>query len=910
MVMMQRKRNGGESDHEARLPTGRHPTRPSETPLTYLQGPTNSIPRTWATIACEKVTPLVIVLANTVFSRSLTLLALATASLAEAADFPSSSQTFLEQHCFECHDSDVKKGGLDLTTLSLDTTDPLSLTHWTHVHDRVLSGEMPPAKKARPEAKQIADFTQQAADALSAAWASRYAENGRTPLRRLNPTEFEHTMRDLLAAPWLEIRDILPPDPETEGFDNVAAAQELSYVQMARFLEAIEIAIDSAMQLRPHVAPTDLRLWFGEEGRFRGKGEFEGQGSGDVRMIDEWTVILRQPNSAQAPWRIDNKRQHEPGWYRFRVRCRAVHFKDGQLLPPQRGHVAAINTAAQRVLGSFDVPTGPEGGIVEFTAWQHQDDLLEFHCSTLDDRNMPNAKKNPVAPYEAPGIAVDYFEIDGPYPTADCDPATVGQPPESYRRLFGDLPTAPWTRDSGLNEPERLHIPDLTANKRGLRDSFMPVPGQMHVVSKDPHADAERLLRDFMARAYRGSVAESEVQRCLAFAKEAIDGKACFQDAMRLAYKAALCSPDFLYFQESPGPLSDLALASRLSYFLWRTQPDQTLREAAASGQLQTDEGLLNEMDRLLADPKAARFITDFTAQWLDLRKINDTTPDRHLYPEYFCDTHIMDSAVAETEATFAAMLAEDLPASTIIDSDFAIINERLSQVYGIEGIHGKTLQRVSLPPDSPHGGLITQCSVMKVTANGLTTSPVLRGVWLLERILGTPPSPPPPNAGAIDPDTRGATTVREQLDKHRRSESCASCHVSIDPPGFALESFDVMGAWRDRYRSFEEGDPLKLKIANRDVKFKLGPPVDASGTSEDGQAFKDIHDFRRILLQQEEQIARNLTERFLTFATAAAPTFADRPVVEGILKKSRPAGYGVRSLLREVVLSPTFRRK
>ena len=321
-------------------------------------------------------------------------------------------------------------------------------------------------------------------------------------------------------------------------------------------------------------------------------------------------------------------------------------------------------------------------------------------------------------------------------------------------------------------------------------------------------------------------------------------------------------------------------------------------------------KAFFGEFNRLLADPKCARFVSDFCGQWLDLREVHATSPDRYLFPEYFCDTHLVDSSVAETEATFAEMLREDLPAITVVDADFAMINERLAQVYDLPRVDGMAIRRVALPADSSRGGFLTQSSVLKVTANGLTTSPVLRGAWILDRILGKPAAAPPPDAGAIEPDTRGATTIRDLLEKHRRDESCASCHRDIDPPGFALESFDVMGAWRTRYRSFDEGDEVELKVAGRQVRYKLGLPVDASGETADGTPFQDIHDFRQYLLGQEEQIARNLVERLLTFATGAGPTYVDRALVEDILAGTKPTGYGLRSILTEIVLSPAFRNK
>jgi hypothetical protein len=401
------------------------------------------------------------------------------------------------------------------------------------------------------------------------------------------------------------------------------------------------------------------------------------------------------------------------------------------------------------------------------------------------------------------------------------------------------------------------------------------------------------------------------VQRCLRFAKKAIADQFCFQDAMRLAYQAALCSPDFLYLLERPGEqLDGLALAARLSYFLWRSAPDEELRRLGRSGRL-TDAGVLREQtERLLKDPRSERFVVDFTGQWLELHNIRDTVPDRELYPEYFCDIHLIESCVEETRSYFRDMLENDAPARHVATSDYAIINERLAQLYGLNGVEGTELRRVSLPKDTARGGLITQASVLKVTANGLTTSPVLRGAWILDRVLGTPAPDPPPGAGSIEPDTRGATTVREQLEKHREVESCANCQRTINPPKFALKNFDVMGKWRTQYRSFEKGEPANIKVADRKVKYKIGPPVDATGETQNGREFGDIRDYRQILLRKERQIARNLVERLIIFSTGAKVSFADRGVVQSILDRTEDSGYGVRSVIHEIVQSRLFRHK
>ncbi len=829
--------------------------------------------------------------------------------------------SFLEEHCVHCHDGSESEGGLNLSVLGFDSSDTNGLATWARIHDRIVAGEMPPADESRPDQVALDEFVRLSSDALRDAWTTRYATLGRVGGRRLNPVEYEHSMRDLLASTWLELKEMLPPDPESYGFDNMAEAQEISYVQLARYLEAAEVAIDGAMRLRPAPQPTKSRMWFTEEGRYLGKDWKERFASVDDRP--QWTWFYQQPNSAQAPRRIRNLSQRLPGWYRFRVHCRAALWDKGEWKQPEEGQVAWINTAAKRILGKFDVPDAAEGGVVEFTAWQNENELLEFFYATADDRQVSLKTKNKdpkslaeahqqfLTTYRGHAISVDWFEIDGPYSSEACQPETDADwPSESFRTLFGDLPLRPWTTSSGLRQPESLNLPDLTANTFGLRESFQLPPDMLMVVSREPKEDAEGLLRTFMTRAYRRPPEESEVRRCLRFAIESIEQDACFQDAMRLAYKAALCSPDFLYFRESPGKLDGYAVASRLSYLLWRSMPDPALLDAAQSGELLTDKGLAFHFNRMLADGKSARFVHDFTGQWLDLRDVHATSPDRFLFPEYFCDNHLVDSGVAETEATFATMISDNLPVKNIVDADFVMVNERLATLYGMDGVNGSKIRRVEVPQKSPRGGLLTQCSVLKVTANGLTTSPVLRGVWVMDRILGQRPAAPPPDAGAIEPDTRGATTIRELLARHSRDASCANCHASIDPPGFALENFDVMGSWRENYRSLGEGERVEELVALREVTYKTGLPVDASGVTEEGESFNDFHDFREYLVIQEEQIARNLTERFLTFSTGAGVSFADREVIESILRENRENRFPIRSLLESIVLSSLFRHK
>lgn len=322
--------------------------------------------------------------------------------------------------------------------------------------------------------------------------------------------------------------------------------------------------------------------------------------------------------------------------------------------------------------------------------------------------------------------------------------------------------------------------------------------------------------------------------------------------------------------------------------------PDSQLFELAEARQLSQPEVLRDQVERMLNDPKITAFTEYFIGQWLSLRAIDATSPDRKLYPEY--DEILRAALIKEPGLFFDEVLRSNLSLANFVASDFTFLNERLARHYRIPGVEGAEMRKVALPPESHRGGVMTMASVLKVTANGTTTSPVLRGAWVLDRILGTPPSPPPPDVGAIEPDIRGATTIREQLAKHRNVASCASCHRKIDPPGFALESFHVIGGWREHYRSTGDGSPRNIN--GRRVRFWPGPAVDPSDVLPDGRRFDNIDGFKRLLLADKDQLARNLTEKLLTYATGAALTIVDQSEIERIVGKIREEGYGFRSLV------------
>ena len=473
-------------------------------------------------------------------------------------------------------------------------------------------------------------------------------------------------------------------------------------------------------------------------------------------------------------------------------------------------------------------------------------------------------------------LVVEWVEFEGPL--------TEEWPPRGHRFLYGDLP---------------LRSANPAAPSKDLR-----------VVSSQPEADARRLLAGFLSRVFRRPARPEEVEEHVGFAMEKIRNGKPFDDALRAAYKLALCSPEFLFLDQQPGPLDDRALASRLSYALWAGPPDDTLRAAAEQGRLREPAVLRQQTERLLADPKSKRFTRSFLESWLNLREIDFTQPDVKLYPEF--EQYLQMSMLAESEAFFEELLRGNLGASHIVHSDFAMLNERLAEHYGIPGVRGDTLRRVALPPGTHRGGFITQGALLKVSANGTTTSPVVRGAYLLDRILGTPPDPPPKNVAAIEPDIRGATTIREQLDKHRNQPACASCHAQLDPPGFALESFDVTGRWRTHYRTIQKSEENRRNPRpGMELRFySQGPSVNPSYTLPDGRQFKDVDEFKRLLLADPEQLARCFTAKLLTHLTGARPEFADREVIEAILRRAQPGGYGIRTLLHEIIQSRLFLQK
>ena len=768
---------------------------------------------------------------------------------------PDTVRSFTQDHCADCHQGDAAEAGLDFDALSADLDDPNVMARWVRIFDRVQDGEMPPADYDQPDADALSGFLTASGSWITQHQSAADQKLGRVRGRRLTRREIERTLHDLLCID-IPLAERLPEESRSAGFSTVANGQSMSHFQMASYLDVIDLALDECE-----------RRAFSSDNRLK-------------RDLDPSEIVRRNPRrrtrepemrgGLAVVWsggpifygRLPATTAPEDGWYRFHVRVSGLNLPDtGGVWCTVRTGLCVSSAPLLPWVTSFAVWNQPKD--IQFDAWLPKGHMLEIRPGDITLKRGRFAGGQ-VGTGEGdsqnlPGIAFHRITMEEIYRGPDND--TLRD------TIYGDVKLVPCTR----------------RQEAGL-------------ASDDPHADASQILLKFANRAFRRPVSAEELEPYLQTVHAAIDDGIPLVAALRTGFRAILCSPRFLYFTEQPGPLDDHAVASRLSYFLTGSMPDDELRRLADAGELRNEDTLIRQTDRILDAQTDDRFIRDLAAEWLDLEQISFTEPDRKLYTGF--DPIVEHAMLDETHAFLADMLRSDSSVTQLVDAGHTFLNSRLARYYGIQGVEGDAMQRVELGDLRYRGGVMTQGSIMKVTANGSNTSPVIRGVWVSERILGVPIPPPPENVPAIEPDIRGAKTIREMLAKHRDQASCASCHVKIDPPGFALENFDPSGRWRDRYLTVSAG------------RRRPGPQVDPGYSLVDGSEFETLGEFKRLINRDPELLARNVAEKLITYGTGAPVNFADRSSVDEIAEEAASSGYGFRSILHAFVTHDIFLSK
>jgi hypothetical protein len=771
-------------------------------------------------------------------------------------DVPSGVTALFEHHCVACHSADSPEAGLDLTAIAAPASDPDSFAKWVRIFDRVHEGEMPPPDAGLLTPDEKTGFLDAAGRWLRAWQQQQFARQGRVRGRRLTNLQVERTLHDLLGID-IPLADKLPEEQRSDGFTTVADGQSMSHFQLERHLAVVDLALEEAFR---RATASEEDTWSKtmdakEISRRRPKSRTR-----EPELLDGQAVVWN--GNVTFYGRIPATTAREDGWYRFTVRASALKSPpEGGVWCTVRSGRCVSSAPLFNWVGAFEAADEPREWT--FETWLPRGHMLEIRPgdTTLKRARFAGGQvgTGEGEPQNVPGVAIDSIVMERIHHGVGSD--------RLRRNLFGDLKL----ERTGRREPPVL-------------------------ISEQPREDAAALLRQFAQRAFRRPTSDAEVDPYIKLVHEALDEGEPLMEALRGGYRALLCSPRLLYLHETPGTLDDFALASRLSYFLWNSMPDGELLQLAGSGQLLEPDVLRGQVERMLEGDRARRFVEEFAAQWLDLDQIDFTEPDRKLYPQF--DIIVQQSMLDETHAFLERMLRDDLSVAQLIDSDTTFLNSRLARYYDIEGVRGDALQQVALTEDSHRGGLLTQGAILKVTANGTTTSPIIRGVWVSERLLGVEIPPPPAGVAAVEPDIRGATTIREMLALHTSESSCAGCHVKIDPPGFALENFDPAGQWREHYPRIEKGRRGK------------GAEIDPAHTLPDGRSFASVGEFQQLVAANSEQLARNVAAKLLTYGTGAPVGFADRPDLAAIVMRAADTDYGFRSLLVSVVLSDIFRTK
>jgi hypothetical protein len=872
---------------------------------------------------------------------------------ASKAVYDSTVRPFLQAHCIKCHGEQKTLSGLRLDSLGTDFLSGKTGDVWREVYDRIGNRTMPPKKEPRPDASEALKVADWIIGELRGAEKRAKGMAGRIPTRRLNRTEYSNTLRDLFFLDEHFVRALeqdLPMDGKVDGFDRGGAGLFIDGAQMAKYLETADVVLSRGLfgakpkQLSSGRSyPREKIDWGSSTNRGRqtqvslyppghpknneratvplganwakivdGGMEFIGTGYHGQGSIDfhggTW-------HSWQRPWLSGDFAE---GWYRLRVRAGAFkgngkHAVDEVRLWLKYCHGTPIGASESVVIdapidqprefelmiflrpGTPDIPRslrlgwngGPSKLVIDSPSYAR----IQKEWNDLYYKNERLFKKQPPAPPEELAAAKKAVE----------------DMTERYSKGMRELDVAyVFDPDVGLETIPRLWIEWLEMDgpiadwpPRGLSELFYD--GDSRVVD-EPYL--REIFTRFLPRAYRRPVEPREVDAVVAWVLKAQKAnKLSGSEAVREGVKLVLCSPSFLLLQEPAGPssvarrLNDHELACRLSYFLWSTMPDAELLRLSEERRLQDPPTLRAQVRRLIADPKAAAFVHSFAGQWLKIPEFSSVITDRSQYKAY--DDDLRDASRQEPYEFFQEVLRKDLSILNFVDSDFLVINSRLASHYGIEGVNGAAFRRVPIGAEHGRGGVLGMAGIMTYLTDGLRTLPVRRGAYVLDALWNAPPPPPPPNVGDLPPVGK-VKTVRERLELHRQSDSCASCHSKIDPFGIALENYDAIGSWRDR----QNGEKFK--------GGKNAPLLDVSGTLPSGRQFTSVQEFKQALLAEKEHFLRGFTEKMLAYALGRPVGATDRGTIDEILKAigGGKEKYRMQSLIEAVAATQAFQTK
>ena len=825
---------------------------------------------------------------------------------ANAEVIPPSVPVFIKRYCIDCHNADSEKG--DRNFESLITSRPSKGHHETlkEVLDQLNLGEMPPRKNSvdQPSNNERREIVAVLSGYLKTMEAGKvpYA----TVMRRLTRYEYNYTMRDLLGVDTkaADATRFFPADLNSHGFSNYGPAQALSDVQLQHYIKAARTYLDRALVFGKQ--KPDIQKWL-----FKPKDlthEKKNVGTVRYRVISadgkHLDIGHGKPSESGPTYPKGFAARGVPkdGLYRISVKATAVgrnHPYAPELIPAdltqplQMGlwHVPgpsylAKRTSEGRVLvevfdladnkpQTYEATVWMPAGSSPFVHWINGIGATKGPLQKIIQRYYPEAKRK--TPYE-----VDRLKEAGLPVPKDA------------------LVQKVWISD--LYKGPRIRIFEMSI-EGPFHDQWPPLSHQ-GIAGTETNAsnlNVEQVLLKFASKAFRNSVKLEEITQYIDYVKDQTAKGVAEDEALKQALTAMLTSPRFLFLDEGGEDggkqLDEFQLATRLSYTLWCSTPDERLLNLAAKGTLSQSKILNSEIERLLKDDRSKAFIERFADAWLRLDKIGSMPPGTKQFPAYFRDR--LESAMKnETYYFVSHLLQENHPISKFVDAPYSFLNGALARHYGVNGIAGQNFRKVQFPSKARRGGLLGHASVLTATANGVETSPVTRGVWVLESLLGTPPSPPPPDVPPIEPDTRGAVTIREQLAKHRHVAACADCHDKIDPWGFALEFFDPIGGLREHYP------------ANKERGTGKGRRIDGSGKLPTGEHVRNEVELRELLVSRRAQLTRNLTCKLLLHATGREPDYRDYKVINQIVEKSLSEGNGFRDLIHMVITSELFSRR